>query len=220
MKKLSVILFLAAGIIATVSCSDIRRKPGTVYMPDMAYSRAYETYITRDSSFFTMDATDPEHKIFYNNRPVPGTVMRGEDLTFTIPKDNAGDTSAPNYKASMTVINPITSMNAGEMKEAERLFLINCAICHGAALDGNGPLYKGGNGPYPSKPATLVGDAKYEAMPAGQMYYSVTYGKNQMGSYASQLNRHQRWMIITYIKSKQAKAAPAATTDSTATAKK
>ena len=50
-------------------------------------------------------------------------------------------------------------------------------------------------------------------MPEGQMFYSVTYGKNKMGSYASQLNTKQRWMVIAYIKSKQGgktAAAPAA----------
>jgi hypothetical protein len=50
-------------------------------------------------------------------------------------------------------------------------------------------------------------------MPAGQMFYSVAYGKNLMGSYASQLSRKQRWKIIAYIKAKQQegkKAAPAA----------
>jgi hypothetical protein len=66
-------------------------------------------------------------------------------------------------------------------------------------------------------------------MPEGQMFYSVTYGKNLMGSYASQLTRKQRWMVIAYIKgmqnAKKAKAAPAAPaggakTDSTAAAKK
>jgi hypothetical protein len=54
------------------------------------------------------------------------------------------------------------------------------------------------------------------------MYYSVTYGKNKMGSYASQLNTKQRWMVIAYVKSKQtaAKPAPAAATDSTVKNKK
>jgi SNF family Na+-dependent transporter len=33
-------------------------------------------------------------------------------------------------------------------------------------------------------------------MPEGQMFYSMTYGKNLMGSYASQLTRDQRWAII------------------------
>jgi hypothetical protein len=60
-------------------------------------------------------------------------------------------------------------------------------------------------------------------MPDGQMFYSVTYGKNMMGSYASQLSTKERWMVIGYIKAQQnAKAAatqakPAA--DSTAKGK-
>jgi len=107
---------------------------------------------------------------------------------------------------SKTVPNPIDSLSVVDAKEAERLYLINCGICHGAKLDGNGPLYKDGNGPYAAKPAALVGDAKYENMPDGQMFYSVAYGKNLMGSYASQLSKRQRWMVIKYIKNKQAAA--------------
>jgi len=131
-------------------------------------------------------------------------------MPFHLTKDAPGDST--NYVASKLVKNPIDSMSAKETEEAERLYQINCGICHGNKLNGNGPLYKDGNGPYAAKPATLVGDAKYEAMPAGQMFYSVAYGKNMMGSYASQLSRKQRWMVIKYIKNKQseAKATPAA----------
>jgi mono/diheme cytochrome c family protein len=100
------------------------------------------------------------------------------------------------------------------------LFDINCAICHGPKLDGNGPLYKDGNGPFAGKPAQLVGGPQYMVMPEGKMFFSVTYGKNMMGSYASQLNRHQRWMVVQYIKAQQAASlAPAkgnAGADSTA----
>ena len=56
-------------------------------------------------------------------------------------------------------------------------------------------------------------DAAMKAMPQGTMFHSMTYGKGQMGSYASQLNTKQRWEVIAYIKSKQF---PAGTTDSTA----
>ena len=127
-------------------------------------------------------------------------------MPFHIAKDKAGDTT--NYFASKAVKNPIDSLSKNEFVEAERLYLINCGICHGKKLDGNGPLYKDGNGPYPAKPATLVGDAKYENMPAGQMFYSVAYGKNLMGSYASQLSRKQRWQVIAYIKQMQAESKP------------
>ena len=219
MKRLSIIFLSFVCFAVITSCDDVKRHPGTVYMPDMAYSRGYETYIERDSSDFTTDPTKADTKIFYANRPVIGTVMRGEDVTFLLPKDASGDST--NYVASKAIPNPVTSPSAPDLKNAERLYLINCAICHGTALDCNGPLYKGGQGPFPAKPATLVVDAKYEAMPDGQMYYSITYGKNLMGSYASQVSRQQRWMIIAYIKSKQ--AANKTTTsgaDSTATAKK
>ncbi len=219
MKKVVILSFFAA-VILMQSCSDVRRNPGTIYMPDMAYSRAFETYAERDSMRFTTDTLEAGGKIFYNNLPVAGTVARGEEMPFLVAKDAQGDTA--NYVAAKLIPNPLPPLDSLDMKESERLFLVNCAICHGVALNGNGPLYKDGNGPFPAKPAALVGDAKYAAMPDGQMYYSIMYGKNLMGSYASQLSRKQRWMIIHYIKSKQAEAAASASPakDSTATTKK
>lgn len=189
-------LALVMAVATLVACNDVKRKPGTVYMPDMAYSRSYETY--GDHSILA------EKKINYNALPVAGTVARGEEMPFEIPMDKPGDSTQ--YVASKAVRNPVAFPTAAEMKEVERLYLVNCGICHGKDLKGNGPLYKDGNGPYPAKPATLVGDAKYEAMPDGQMFYSMAYGKNLMGSYASQLSRKQRWQIIHYIRQKQGKA--------------
>jgi Cytochrome C oxidase, cbb3-type, subunit III len=215
-KKISVVLALVIlTTLMSISCSDIKRTPGRIYMPDMTYSRAYETY-----------SVTPEEKeallkkgIHFSNLPVAGTIKRGEMLPFSLEKDKDGDSS--NYVASKLVANPLPMLDSVQSIEAERLFLVNCAICHGSKLDGNGPLYKGGDGPFPAKPATLVGDAKYESMPEGQMFYSMTYGKNKMGSYASQLDTRQRWMVIHYIKSKQAgaKAGKTAGADSTATKK-
>ena len=202
MKGIYIILSFAF-VTTIVSCNEVKRKPSNTYMPDMAYSRAYETYSQRDSSIFTENENDRGQKIFYNNRPVTGTIARGEEMPFHLTKDIVGDTT--NYHASKSVPNPIDYLTGMELKEVERLYLINCGICHGKELDGNGPLYKGGEGPYAAKPATLVGDVKYDNMPAGQMFYSMTYGKGQMGSYASQLSRKQRWQIITYIKGKQKK---------------
>jgi mono/diheme cytochrome c family protein len=219
-------LLRISGVIISMTaiftgCSDeVRRDPGKVYMPDMAYSRAYETYATTEEQ----KAALLKQGIHFSNTPVPGTIKRDELLPFLIAKDTVlGDTS--NYHASREVKNPLTSMDT---VEAERLYLVNCAVCHGPKLDGNGPLYKGGDGPFPVAPAQLVGKAQYETMPAGQMFYSATYGKNKMGSYASQLNTKQRWMVIAYIKSKQgagksaaapAAAAPAAGADSAAAKK-
>ncbi|MES1220631.1 MAG: cytochrome c [Bacteroidota bacterium] len=209
MKKL---LIIAGIITAVVGCSDVKRNRGRVYMPDMAYSRAVETYADHSNL--------EKEGINYTAKPVEGTIARGDLPHFAIAMDKAGDTA--NYVASRAVISPMSALSAEEMKEAERLYLVNCGICHGPKLDGNGPLWKDGNGPYPSAPKNLVDDAVVSKMPEGQMFYSVTYGKNLMGSYASQLSTKQRWMVIAYIKSKQAAknaaTAPAAApkTDSTA----
>ena len=200
MKKLSIIAIVTVAVIVAQSCSDVKRKPSKVYMPDMAYSVAVETY--SDHSRLT------DSGIFYNARPVPGTVKRGEGaFHYEMLTDTTGT-----YNTSYSLKNPLPAMDKAEAIEAERLFLVNCGICHGTKLDGNGPLYKDGAGPYPAKPANLSGtDAKYAAMTEGTMFHSITYGKNMMGSYASQVTPKQRWMIVSYIKSKQAAvAAPAA----------
>jgi mono/diheme cytochrome c family protein len=206
MKRIAIIASALA--MFAIACTDVKRTPGSVYMPDMAYSRAYETYADHSNL--------KDKGISYNNLPVAGTVSRAEDYVYHLAKDKAGDTT--NYFASHLTPNPITSLSNEEMTETERLYLINCGICHGTKLDGNGPLWKGGDGPFPAKPATLVGDAKYEAMTDGTMFYSVTYGRNLMGSYASQLTPKQRWEIIYYIKSKQGKNTGAATAVATAPA--
>ncbi|MCZ2458308.1 MAG: cytochrome c [Chitinophagales bacterium] len=206
MKKFLIITTGIITVLMTSSCNRVRRTPGRDYMPDMRFSRAYESYASTEAL--------TKKGIFYNARPVEGTMARGDESPFPIAQDKMGDTT--NYFASRQVKNPLDP-DSVDMTEAERLFLVNCAICHGAKLDGNGPLYKGGDGPYPAKPATLVGDATYENMPEGQMFYSVKYGKNAMGSYASQLSTKEIWMVITYIKSKQGKltASPATVADTT-----
>ncbi len=202
MKKLLVISVFTLSAVLAISCHD-SSKPNRIYMPDMYYSRAYETYADHENL--------ASKNINYNNRPVAGTVSRGEELPYHLTNDSAG------YAQSAGVMDPLPKLNAPELVEAERLYLINCAICHGPALDGNGPLYKGGNGPFAAKPANLVGDPKIVALPEGTIYHVTTYGKNLMGSYASQLDRKQRWMVAQYVKSKQPKGETAgAGADSTA----
>jgi mono/diheme cytochrome c family protein len=193
MKKLSVISFVVAAVLV-ISCSDIRRSRGREYMPDMAYSRAYETYAPHENL--------AQRGINYNAMPVSGTIKRGEIFPFPIPKDKDGDTV--NYIASRQVENPLANaIDSSRLKEAERLYLINCGICHGTALDGNGPLYNNGNGPYPAAPKNLVGDPVVSVMPEGQLFYSVTYGRGQMGPYGSQLTTSQRWQVVHYVKTRQ-----------------
>lgn len=191
MKKIPVITSVLVALILIVgSCSTDHKKPGAVYMPDMAYSRAYET--NSENAIFPDKQT--------NRTPVAGTITRGELLPFRIEKDVAGDTT--NFAKARAVRNPLPVLHESEMKEAERLYLIYCGICHGSKLDGNGPLWKDGDGPYPAAPKNLM-DASVVSQGDGQIFYTITYGKNMMGNYASELNPKQRWMVVDYIREKQ-----------------
>lgn len=199
-------IFVTAVVISTVSC-DSNQEPGKIYMPDMAYSRAYETYAAHDSGIFTTDVNDKGARIFYNSKPAEGTIKRGELFPYPLTKDTS------NYKISGTVKNPLDSINPKDLAEAGRLYNINCAICHGEKAQGNGPLGTSGKiGAIAN--LTLP---NYVAMADGTMFYSMTYGKNQMGSYASQLTRLQRWEIIKYIRTLQPKAAATAAAGTSAT---
>lgn len=210
MRKFLILTTIVLPLLMAVGCNSKRRTQRRVYMPDMAYSRAYETYLEPATQLDSMG-------IHYDRMPVPGTIKRGELFPFPIPHDKDADTT--NYVLSKQVVNPLASINEVQMIEAQRLYLVNCGICHGAKLDGNGPLYNNGNGPFAAAPKNLVDDPLVSVMPDGQMFYSMTYGKGAMGSYASQLSTTQRWMVIDFIKSKRKNkggGGVAAASDSTA----
>ena len=215
MKRLTyyITAFLVTAVIVFTGC-DSKRKPGKVYMPDMAYSRAYESYAAHDSTKFTLDEFKKGGSmIYYNSKPVVGTIKRGELFPYPLSQDTN------NYKISGTVKNPYDTLNKADLTEAGRLFNINCAICHGDKGTATGPLATSGK---IGGVANLT-QPTYVSMADGTMFYSMTYGKNNMGSYASQLTRQQRWMIVKYIRTLQPKAAPATETaakDSGAVAKK
>ncbi len=207
MKKIATLSVLVLTMSAALVSCDSKREPGKIYMPDMAYSRAYETYAERDSSVFTMNQSEVGgSKIYYDNKPVLGTIQytkTGELFPYTLPNDSNG------YKMSAMVKNPLDSISEADLKEAGRLFNINCAICHGEKGAGNGPISTSGK---IGGIANLTLDS-YIKMADGTMFHSITYGKNNMGSYASQIDRKQRWMIIKYIRTLQPK--PSVATDST-----
>jgi mono/diheme cytochrome c family protein len=207
MKKLFIITVSVVYSIALVSCGGAKGDdPGSAYMPDMYYSRAYETYGYNDVGG-EYDSLN-KRKVFYNGLPVAGTVARGDAFSYHLTGDSAG------LAAAQSIKNPLDTLtnHPVNLKEAERLYLVNCGICHGPKLDGNGPLWNGGNGPYPAKPQDLIGYGS--KLTDGHIFHVITFGIRTMGSYASQLTPDQRWMVVKYIRSKQAGTAPQPVADS------
>lgn len=210
MKKVLIIAGIAALGFGMTGCGGAEgNDPGRVYMPDMAYSRAFEAYGYNNIGDYQRLH---EKGVNYTGLPVAGTMARGDVSSYPLPANDSGYAMSINFK------NPYdtATLAATQRKEAERLYLVNCAICHGTALDGNGPLWKGGDGPFPAAPRNLKDDYS-KKLADGQMYHVIMYGKGQMGSYASQVKPEERWWIIKYIREKQGTGGVAsAASDSTA----
>jgi mono/diheme cytochrome c family protein len=206
MKKTVIIsALIITAVVAVVSCSS-KREPGRIYMPDMAYSRAYETYALRDSAVFTTDPMQTGHKIYYNGMPVHGSLKRGELMPYTVPNDSNGLKNLAD-----AVKNPLPALSTADSLEASRLYNINCGVCHGAKAEANGPVAAKIGG-VKNIIAAATGSGGSPAYSDGKLFYILTYGQNNMGSYASQLTKTQRWMIIHYIRSLQPKVEKAAAT--------
>lgn len=185
MNKVQILLLtlLLGSTLAACNSGNMRRNPGKAYAMDMTYSKAKDAYTLQGAGIFADSLS--------SRMPVMGTVARGHDLPDHLVE---GDTNA--YKTFTTSV----KFQDEEVKEGGRLFDIYCAICHGAALDGNGPLYSSGK--FAAMPANLK-SGKYLHYTPGQIYAAIKFGKNAMGSYASQIDIKQRWQVIAYIKKQQ-----------------
>src|SRR5690606_10983491 len=117
-------LLLGMGLAACNS-GNMRRNPGKIYAPDMTYSQAYDAY-TANPNFADSQTS---------RQPVAGTVAMGHELPDHLVE---GDTNA--YKTFTTDLR----FTEDQVAEGGRLYNIYCGICHGTAMDGQGPLYTSG----------------------------------------------------------------------------
>jgi mono/diheme cytochrome c family protein len=77
-------------------------------------------------------------------------------------------------------------------------FQINCLPCHGALGDGNGITKRYGMGATPS-----FHDPRIRALPDGEIFNTITAGKNTMQSYADKITPEDRWAVVAYVRALQ-----------------
>lgn len=75
---------------------------------------------------------------------------------------------------------------------------IHCAVCHGKAGLGNGVM-----GQYGVAAIANLVDDRVRAQPDGQIYNTITHGKNTMGAYGPNLAVEDRWAIVAYVRALQ-----------------
>ena len=206
------LVVIVATMLLMQSCSQVgKNSAGSEFMPDMAHSVAYEANYYNYYYNNTWGSEEDYHKDAQPKLPVKGTIPRSKSSSISVPTANATavynyqDTEEERARAMAEIIdNPHAITDAG-LKVGKELYNINCAICHGEKGDGNGYLVRDDGGVYPVQPAILTNE-EFTAASNGRFYHSIMYGKNLMGSYRDKLSENERWEVIHYIRSLQAKA--------------
>jgi mono/diheme cytochrome c family protein len=124
--------------------------------------------------------------------PVPGTVARGSAYEDS-PANTGRITSTTNFVETIPV--PVT---AQLIMRGRQRYQINCSPCHSAMGDGNGITKRLG--------MAVVGnlhDKRIVELPDGDIFNTITYGKNLMGAYGANVSIQDRWAIVAYVRALQ-----------------
>ena len=207
-----------------------KNKTGHEYFPDMYHPVTYEANTYSAYYWNTWDKSNlfKKAELSQPHKDVAGTIPRGytgvyyagaQEMDIIRGKNAPNAIAAPvnghapfyyenteedrlRCEHEMTA-NPFPITNAG-LESAKTLYETYCGICHGVKADGQGWLVSMPDAKYPAQPKNLVGDDMISAG-NGRFYFAIMYGKNMMGSYADKISFEERWQVIHYIRSLQAK---------------
>lgn len=187
----NVYLVTAFLVVLTVSILGFRgriftRPPMDVFpewaFPGMKRQPKYEPQTS--SAFFADGRVD---------RPIPARTVSREPLRADDElsgKLGSGDWLR-GFPASIEV-------NAQLMARGEERYSIYCQPCHGALGDGNGITKQYGMGITPT-----YHDDRLRQMAEGEIYNTITHGKNTMLPYADKLLPDERWAVVLYVRALQ-----------------
>ncbi|MDX2111249.1 MAG: cytochrome c [Verrucomicrobiota bacterium] len=192
---LAIFLFL---VVATLSIFGLKgrisTKPPIEIFPDM--DRQAKFHPQESSALFADGRSD---------RPaVSGTVLHvtrmQKEYKFLLPKEHLytdaflGSGKLPDatfgrgFPTSITVTNDL-------MLRGQTLYNRYCAICHGESGNGNGVTKSFGM----VATANLLDD-RIRTMPEGEIFNTITNGKNTMLGYGPKVAVEDRWAIIAYLR--------------------
>jgi len=173
-------------LIAAFSCDRTRSMRGYDFMPDMEYSRAYETFTNNPNFSDSMTMRVPD----------TNSVPMGF-LPFRYTKD-----PQDRIQAGRELQNPFSPIPE-VITRGQFIFTTFCIGCHGPDGAGDGHLYT--SGLYPLKPRDLTGEV-VRNLKDGEIFHTITLGFGSMGSHGAQVRPDDRWKIIKYIRKLQADA--------------
>ncbi|HEY5043703.1 MAG TPA: cytochrome c [Verrucomicrobiae bacterium] len=94
--------------------------------------------------------------------------------------------------------NPLI-MNAALLQRGRERFDIYCSPCHGRLGDGNGITKKIGV----MLAVANLHDKRIVEMADGEIFNTITHGKNTMGAYGPLMPVEDRWAVVAYLRALQ-----------------
>jgi mono/diheme cytochrome c family protein len=207
MLRFFFILF-ALLVILVVSMAGFRgqksTKPPIEVFPDMDHQPKVKAQVP--SAFFADGRGDRE--------PVPGTVPMGYAIPLHKPVDGSvGEAEGP-YAQVYFSSGPVY-LDTGKMDDqwgtgmpfeitpelmerGRERFTITCSLCHGATGAGNGIASK-----YGLATVANLHQERIRAMADGEIFNTITNGKNTMLGYGDRIQVQDRWAIIAYLRALQ-----------------
>ena len=182
-------VYLAFGLllILAVSLAGFRgskfSRPPIEIFPDM--DRQAKVKAQSASAFFAdgrADRPTPPNAVARGHLDADDAIFRGRD---------GADEFVAGFPDSLTVDETL-------VRRGQDRYMIYCAPCHGAIGDGNGITKSYGMG----ATATLL-DERLRNMPAGEIFNTITNGKNTMRSYSDKLDAQDRWAVVAYVRALQ-----------------
>lgn len=183
--------------VAVVSIAGFRgqtsRKPPIELFPDM--DRQPKLRPQTEFGFF------PDR--FSSRMPVSGTIPAtkalkvGEQEVYSY-EEHPFNTGRVAGTTNFVEVNPLP-IDEKLLVRGQQRFQIYCSPCHGAQADGNGITKKVGA----MAIVANLHDPRIVRQPDGEIFNTITYGKNLMGPYAGQVPVADRWAIIAYLRTLQ-----------------
>lgn len=181
MKSLIKIGVVFGAALLMTSCFN-KSQPNYQYFPNMYESIGYEAYQEVSVPYGEYAKYNMEAQI-----PAEGSVKRGW-LPYEYDDTNEG------YDAAKAELRSPLEKTEENLTDGKELYGIYCAVCHGNKGDGQGILVKR---------EKFLGIPRYDdparAITDGSIYHVLMYGKNNMGSHASQLDTKERWQVTQYV---------------------
>jgi mono/diheme cytochrome c family protein len=189
-----VILALSAAVFAIAGMQGrMSRKPPIEVFSDM--DRQLKLRPQKPNHFFVNGVS--------SQLPPPGTIARSSPLqtangaVYSF-EDSPVNTGRVAGKTNFIEVNPLR-MDAHLLTRGRERFDIYCAPCHGKLGDGNGITKKIGDMPAVAN----LHEKRMIEMPDGEIFNTITFGKNTMGAYGSIIPAEDRWVIVSYLRALQ-----------------